>query len=300
MTSTQDKYADALDRAVTHARDWLGCRCRTDRYPRRRRPTSSARGSGTGCRADRTDPAAVVDELAAGSRAGADGDAVRPVLRLGDRRDAARRRWPPTGWSAPGTRTPACAMPPRRAAAVEEVAGGWLLDLLGLPAGADVGFVTGATMANFTGLGRRPRRGAGRRRAGTSTEDGLAGAPRVTVLVGAERHDTVDLALRYLGLGRARRGRRRRRRAGSGVDALAAALGRRADGPTIVVPAGGQPALGRVRPVRGGDRPRAPARRLGARGRRVRAVGGGLPPLRHLVAGVRPAPTPGRPTRTRR
>jgi glutamate/tyrosine decarboxylase-like PLP-dependent enzyme len=33
-------------------------------------------------------------------------------------------------------------------------------------------------------------------------ERGLAGAPRVRVLVGAERHDTVDLALGYLGLGR--------------------------------------------------------------------------------------------------
>ena len=37
-------------------------------------------------------------------------------------------------------------------AAVEEVAGRWLLDLLGLPAGSAVGFVTGATMANFTCL----------------------------------------------------------------------------------------------------------------------------------------------------
>ena len=30
---------------------------------------------------------------------------------------------------------------------------------------------------------------------------GLVGSPGVRVLVGAERHDTVDLALRYLGLG---------------------------------------------------------------------------------------------------
>ena len=37
-------------------------------------------------------------------------------------------------------------------AAVEDGRGAWLLDLLGLPAGGDVGFVTGATMANFTGL----------------------------------------------------------------------------------------------------------------------------------------------------
>jgi glutamate/tyrosine decarboxylase-like PLP-dependent enzyme len=82
----------------------------------------------------------------------------------------------------------------------EEVAASWLLDLLGLPTGAGVGFVTGGTMANFTGLA------AGRQqvltRAGWDLDRaGLSGAPRVTVLVGEDRHVTVDLALRYLGLG---------------------------------------------------------------------------------------------------
>jgi glutamate/tyrosine decarboxylase-like PLP-dependent enzyme len=85
-------------------------------------------------------------------------------------------------------------------AALEEAAGAWVLDLLGLPAGSDVGFVTGATMANFTGLAAA--RYAVLDRVGWDVHrDGLSGAPRVHVLVGAERHDTVDLALRYLGLG---------------------------------------------------------------------------------------------------
>ncbi|WP_426243963.1 pyridoxal phosphate-dependent decarboxylase family protein [Nocardioides sp. LHG3406-4] len=84
--------------------------------------------------------------------------------------------------------------------AVEDVTESWLVDLLGLPIGSAVGFVTGGTMANFTGLA------AGRdevlRRAGWDVAaDGLVGSPGVRVLVGAERHDTVDLALRYLGLG---------------------------------------------------------------------------------------------------
>ena len=86
------------------------------------------------------------------------------------------------------------------ATATEQVASAWLLDLLGLPAGSAVGFVTGGTMANFTGLA------AGRdevlRRAGWDVAArGLTGGPRVRVLAGQERHDTVDLALRYLGLG---------------------------------------------------------------------------------------------------
>jgi glutamate/tyrosine decarboxylase-like PLP-dependent enzyme len=84
--------------------------------------------------------------------------------------------------------------------AAEEAAGSWLLDLLGLPSGADVCFVTGGTMANFTGLA------AGRQQvlgdAGWDLDQhGLTGAPRIRVLVGEERHGTVDLALRYLGLG---------------------------------------------------------------------------------------------------
>ena len=85
--------------------------------------------------------------------------------------------------------------------AIEDVASAWLLDLLGLPRGAAVGFVTGATMANFTCLAAA--RQDMLRRAGWDVDtDGLAGGPRVRVLVGAERHDTVDLALRLLGLGR--------------------------------------------------------------------------------------------------
>ncbi|GEP26698.1 hypothetical protein CLE01_12960 [Cryobacterium levicorallinum] len=37
-------------------------------------------------------------------------------------------------------------------AVLEENAAGWILDMLGLPLGSDVGFTTGATMANFVGL----------------------------------------------------------------------------------------------------------------------------------------------------
>ena len=91
-------------------------------------------------------------------------------------------------------------LPTPAAAAVEELAAGWLLDVLGLPADSGVGFVTGATMSNFTCLAAA--RDAVLRKAGWDVAaDGLTGAPRVRVLVGAERHDTIDLALRYLGLG---------------------------------------------------------------------------------------------------
>ena len=92
------------------------------------------------------------------------------------------------------------------ASAAEKVAGDWLLELLELPREASVGFVTGATMANFVGLAAA--RGEQLRRLDWDVEkDGLIGAPAIEVLIGDDAHATVFSALRYLGLGsdRARR-----------------------------------------------------------------------------------------------
>ncbi len=86
------------------------------------------------------------------------------------------------------------------AAAAEVVAGGWLVDALGLPAETAVGFVTGGMMANYSCLSAA--RGAVLARHGWDVaRRGLFGAPRVRVVVGQDRHDTVDRAVRYLGLG---------------------------------------------------------------------------------------------------
>lgn len=88
-------------------------------------------------------------------------------------------------------------------AACETVAARWLLDMLDLPREASVGFVTGATVANFVSLAAA--RSALLRRLGWDVEaEGLFGAPAITVLIGAEAHTTVFSALQFLGLGRAR------------------------------------------------------------------------------------------------
>ena len=87
--------------------------------------------------------------------------------------------------------------------AAEEVAAEWMLDLLQLPAEAEVGYVTGATVANLVGLicGRDETL----RRAGWDARtDGLAGGPRVRLLVGAERHGSIDSAGMLAGLGAGR------------------------------------------------------------------------------------------------
>ena len=86
------------------------------------------------------------------------------------------------------------------ASAIETVAAGWLLDVLGLPAEASVGYVTGATVANFVCLAAA--RSEVLRRVGWDVEaDGLFGAPPVRVVIGADAHATVFSGLKYLGLG---------------------------------------------------------------------------------------------------
>lgn len=88
-------------------------------------------------------------------------------------------------------------------ALLERVALRWLLDVLGLPPTCGGGFVTGATMANFTALAAA--RHAVLAKVGWDVEaQGLSGAPPVTVVVGAEVHPSVLKALGLLGLGRNR------------------------------------------------------------------------------------------------
>lgn len=82
----------------------------------------------------------------------------------------------------------------------EEVAARWLLELVDLPAGSSVGFVTGGQMATFTCLAAA--RDHVLREVGWDVEmDGLQGAPTVNVVTKEGRHSTVPRALRYLGLG---------------------------------------------------------------------------------------------------
>jgi glutamate/tyrosine decarboxylase-like PLP-dependent enzyme len=88
-------------------------------------------------------------------------------------------------------------------AKLEAIALRWLLDVLHLPSSCAAGFVTGATMANFTGLAAA--RHSLLQRAGWDVEaQGLFGAPPLNVIVGDEVHITVLKALAMLGLGRAR------------------------------------------------------------------------------------------------
>lgn len=83
---------------------------------------------------------------------------------------------------------------------LELVAGNWLKEMLRLPGESGVGFVTGATMGNFTGLATA--RHALLKQAGWNVEaQGLFGAPEIKVVVGEQVHVSVLKALSLLGLG---------------------------------------------------------------------------------------------------
>lgn len=125
------------------------------------------------------------------------------------------------------------------AAAAEAVAARWLLDILDLPRDCSVGFVTGATVANFVGLAAA--RSAVLRRVGWDVEaKGLFGAPPITVLVGEEAHITVFSGLQFLGLGRDRVTRVATDEEGRMLPSAFAAALDKADGPLIAIVQAGQ------------------------------------------------------------
>ena len=86
------------------------------------------------------------------------------------------------------------------ASVVEEVAAGWLRDLFEMPEGTSVGFTTGTQMAHMTCLAAA-RHAVLRDRGWDVETKGLAGAPPIRILANAERHGSVDRAVRFLGLG---------------------------------------------------------------------------------------------------
>ncbi len=134
------------------------------------------------------------------------------------------------------------------ASVAEEVAGGWLAELLGLPRDVSFAFVTGCQMAHVTALAAARQHVL--REAGWDVErDGLVGARPIRVLAGAKRHVTIDRALRLLGLGTAAvveipadaQGRMI-------VEALRDVL-RRGEGPTIVCVQAGEVNTGAFDPI---------------------------------------------------
>ena len=199
MPGGADDYTQPLDLAAAHVRDWLDGLSKRQVRPTMTVDEAVRRFGGplpeTGLASDE-----VVDYLAEQAEPGlmaVQSSRFFGWVMGGSLPAALAADWLVGGWGQNGGMrlvTPSTA-------AIEQAAGAWILDLLGLPAGCDVGFTTGATMANFTGLA------AARWRQLSAVgwdvnASGLLGAPPLRVLAGEERHSSLDLALRYLGLGR--------------------------------------------------------------------------------------------------
>lgn len=86
------------------------------------------------------------------------------------------------------------------AAIVEEVAGRWLKDILGLPQQASFALVSGCQMAHATGLAAARHELLARRNWDVEKQ-GLFGAPPIRILCNDQRHGSVERAVRLLGLG---------------------------------------------------------------------------------------------------
>jgi glutamate/tyrosine decarboxylase-like PLP-dependent enzyme len=198
MDLNPDEYKDVLDRATARSMEWIDSIPDRDVAPKSN-VDAMKKVFAHPLQDESIDPVAVVDELATLAEPGLMampsgrffGWVIGGTLPAALGADVLVSSWDQNAamrYASPAT------------AAIEEVAGEWLVDLLGLPAGSDVGFTTGATMGNWTGLAAA--RAYVLNLAGWDVNTkGLQGAPAVTVLAGAERHASIDLALRYLGFG---------------------------------------------------------------------------------------------------
>lgn len=142
---------------------------------------------------------ALLDEVGSPATVASTGGRYYGFVTGGSLPAALAANWLAGAWDQPADMVAASPI----GAKLEEVASRWLLEALALPAEAGVGFVTGATMANFAGLAAA--RHAVLRKLGWEVESrGLFGAPEVRVIVGEEVHVSVLKALSLLGFGRER------------------------------------------------------------------------------------------------
>ncbi len=232
------------------------------------------------------DPRAVVDELIAAVEPGLvtiDSPRYYGFVMGGSVPASLAADWLTTAWDQNAglyLATPSAAM-------VEEIAGEWLVELLGLPAGTAAGFTTGATTAHFTTLAAA-RHGVLRNAGWDVEEQGLQGAPEIRVVLGQDAHVSLFNGLRMVGLGRGRAIRVPTDDEGRMLPReLRRVLVELPAGPTIVCAQAGEVNTGAFDPIDAiadlvADRPGAWLHVDGAFGLWAAVV----PQMRHLVSGV--------------
>lgn len=191
-------HFEALHRALHHATEYLGGLDRRPVHATVGLDELRARLGGDVPELG-TAPAQVIDDLVAataGGHLGSAGGRFFAWVIGGSLESALGADWLTSVWD----QNAALAACGPAAAVAEEVAGRWLLDVLGLPPEASFAFTTGCQLAHFTALAAA--RHAVLARVGWDVEaDGISGAPPVRVVTSDQRHGSVDRAIRFLGLG---------------------------------------------------------------------------------------------------
>jgi glutamate/tyrosine decarboxylase-like PLP-dependent enzyme len=185
----------------------------------------------------------VIDELVADTQGGITGSAGGRFFGWvmgGALPSAVAADWLTTAWDQNAAM---CNSGPA-AAVVEEIAGEWLKQILGLPERASFAFVTGCQMAHVTCLAAA-RHFLLAKRDSDVEERGLAGAPAIRIFCGDQPHPSIDRAARLLGFGTASIERLRTDSAGRlPAGALAEALEKKPEAPTIVLLQAGEINIG--------------------------------------------------------
>jgi glutamate/tyrosine decarboxylase-like PLP-dependent enzyme len=146
---TQDR-AQAMEHAHRHAMAYLDSLARRPVWPRASYD-EMYEAFATGLPQEGLEPSRVIDDLARIAEPGLNATSSGRFFGFvigGTLPAALAADWLTVAWD----QNAGLAQVTPAAAAAEVVAGEWIVDLLGLPAGSAVGFVTGGMMANFTGL----------------------------------------------------------------------------------------------------------------------------------------------------
>ena len=188
----------ALRAAAKHAIDWLADIDRrpvaaTRTVPELRRRLESPLPESP------SDPVSVIDDLVAnveGGLLGCAGGRFFGWVIGGTHPAALAADWLVSAWDQNATLA-ACSP---AEAAIEEIAGRWIIELLGLPDHSSFAFTSGCQLAHVTALAAARRHlllGCGH----DPERDGLGTGPQMHVVTGAHGHHSVDRAVRLLGIG---------------------------------------------------------------------------------------------------
>lgn len=191
-------YREILNRSLNHALAYLDALDQTSVAASTSKKDVRARLS-RGLSDFGVKPADIIDDLVAdmsGGLLGSTGGRFFGWVIGGALPSALAADWLTSAWDQNGAlhaTAPAGAL-------IEEVCGDWLKELLGLPDHASFAFVSGSQMAHVTGLAAA--RNALLSKKGWDVErKGINGSPPIRVLTTAQRHGSIDRALRLLGMG---------------------------------------------------------------------------------------------------